>query len=68
MQKSVLKVNECRTFSASGCQGVSGFPTFKRDKILVSDLITFSAFNPLTPEPPVTACTRLHCFKKLQLS
>ena len=24
--------------------------------------------NPLTPEPPVTARTRLHCFKKLQLS
>ena len=23
--------------------------------------------NPLTPEPPVTAHTRLHCFKKLQL-
>ena len=22
----------------------------------------------MTPEPPITACTRLHCFKKLQLS
>ena len=28
----------------------------------------FLASNPLTPEPPVTARTRLHCFKKLQLS
>ena len=26
---------------------------------------THARFNPLTPEPPVTARTRLHCFKKL---
>ena len=25
-------------------------------------------FNPLTPNAPVSSCTRLHCFKKLQLS
>ena len=30
--------------------------------------LLFCCINPLTPEPPVTARTRLHCFKKLQLS
>ena len=30
--------------------------------------VAMRALNPLTPEPPVTARTRLHCFKKLQLS
>ena len=31
-------------------------------------VVAYLQLNPLTPEPPVNARTRLHCFKKLQLS
>ena len=46
VQKSVLKVTECRTFSASGCQGVSSFPisgtSVLPGKIRCSILVGFS--------------------------
>ena len=46
---------------------------FPLSQIMVINLsqtkeVTLKLVNPLTPELPVTARTRLHCFKKLQLS
>ena len=35
---------------------------------LVQCTCSSATINSLTPEPPVTVCKRLHCFKKLQLS
>ena len=41
VQKSVLKVNECRIFSASGCQDVSCLPNLARQ-------LNFSVFSILS--------------------
>ena len=46
--------------------GGTAVPTVLENLTCKAHLI--KSFNPLTPEPPVTARTRFHCFKKLQLS